>query len=258
MMELYLLYGESFVASTSDFWWDRVRKQSFGACILNFMAKRYTLLNGMSLFMSDTTLASFSSKDHPRGWTSVLRSPAPTLSRCQAIGDMVIFDTEHSGAEVGAWLDDAHRGVGCKPSYVGSHTVDGDSTAGKSVEILKWRTKDDRATQITSSKCDAHQANTSGKRAAGTSAHKVNLNKSLGTRLTLLHTNLVRTSSSGKRMGIVQNVQKEHHRTKTVIIDDACKTRWGSEHEEARRASINQKDLEVSFNRMINPTGMDK
>ena len=59
-------------------------------------------------------------------------------------------------------------------------------------------------------------------------------------------------------MGIVQNVQKEHHRTKTVIIDDACKTRWGSEHEEARRAFINQKDLEVSFSRMINPTGMDK
>ena len=59
-------------------------------------------------------------------------------------------------------------------------------------------------------------------------------------------------------MGIVKNIQKEHHRTKTVIIEDACKTRWGSEHEETRRASINQKDLEVSFDHMINPAGMDK
>ena len=78
LMELYLLYGESFVASTSDFWWDRVRNQSFGACILNFMAKRYTLLNGMSLFMSDTTLASFSSEDNPRGW----------IAKCQM---MILF-----------------------------------------------------------------------------------------------------------------------------------------------------------------------
>ena len=59
-------------------------------------------------------------------------------------------------------------------------------------------------------------------------------------------------------MGIVKNVQKEHHGTKTVIIDSSCKTRWGSKHEEARRGSINQKYLEVSFDRMINPTGVDK
>ena len=118
----------------------------------------------------------------------MLRSPAPTLSCCQAPGDMVLFDTDHNGAKVGLWLQDSHQGVGYKPSYVGSHTVDGDSTAGKSVEILQWRTKDDMEMQITSRKCDAHQANTSGKRAAGTSAHKVNINKSLGTRLPLLHT----------------------------------------------------------------------
>ena len=112
MMELYLLYGESFVASISDFWWDRVRKQSFCACILNFMAKRYTLQNNMSLFMLDTTLASFSSEDNRQGWMTVLGSLAPTLSNCQALGDMVLFDTEHSGAKVGSWLEDGHRGVG--------------------------------------------------------------------------------------------------------------------------------------------------
>ena len=56
----------------------------------------------------------------------------------------------------------------------------------------------------------------------------------------------------------MKNVQKEHHRTKTIIIEDTCKTRWGSKHKEIRRASINQKDLEVSFDCMINPAGMDK
>lgn len=46
LKELYLLYTESFVASTSDFWWHPVMKQSFGACIANFMANRYSFKNG--------------------------------------------------------------------------------------------------------------------------------------------------------------------------------------------------------------------
>ena len=62
-------------------------------------------------------------------------------------------------------------------------TVDGAANAGKSVEILKWRTKDYRAAQIVTSKCYAHQVNTTGTRASGTSAHKVNLNPDLGTAL---------------------------------------------------------------------------
>ena len=82
MQELYLLYGEDFVASTSDFWWRKYQNQSFGACNCNFMANKYTLQNGMQMFMSDTTLGSLSSDEDPRGWVKVLRSKKPTLARC--------------------------------------------------------------------------------------------------------------------------------------------------------------------------------
>ena len=38
--EGWLRFGDSIDASTSDFWWDRTRKASFGAaCIGTFMAK---------------------------------------------------------------------------------------------------------------------------------------------------------------------------------------------------------------------------
>ena len=66
------------------------------------------------------------------------------------------------------------------------------------------RAKDDRVLHITSSKYNAHQANTADKREAVISAHKVNLTKSIGRRLTLLHTTLVQTSVSEKRMEVVK------------------------------------------------------
>ena len=111
LMECFLRYGDSIVASTSDFWWDRVRKASFGACIGTFMAKQYRLKNGIDLFMSDATLASMSSREEPQAWQGILCSKAYKLGRCQALLDFVLFDKPHTGEEVGAWLYDAHKRV---------------------------------------------------------------------------------------------------------------------------------------------------
>ena len=97
-----------------------------------------------------------------------------------------------------------------------------------------------------------------GKRASGTSVHKVNLNPNCGTALTLLHNTLVRICRSGTRMEVVENVRKEGNRTKTIQIESAVKTRWNSDHEECRRANINQKDLKIAISRMISRNGIDK
>ena len=209
----------------------------------------------MSLFISNTTLASLGNRDQ---CLEVLQSTAVTAGHCQALVDFVLFDKEHTGEEVGKWLDDAHAIIGCKPAFIGSPTVDGAANAGKSVEILKLQTKDDRAAQIVTSKCDAHQVNTTGTRALGTSAHKFNLNQDLGTALTLLHTNLVRVCRSVKRLEVVKNVQKEHNRTKTIVLGSAVKTLWNSEHEETRGANINQQDLHIALDRMISSNVVDK
>ena len=119
------------------------------------------------------------------------------------------------------------------------------------MEILKWQTKDDRAAQIVTIKCDAYQVNTTDTRASGTSAYRVNLNPDLGTALTLLHANLVRVCCSRNRMEVVKSMQKEHNRTKTIVLDSAVKTCWNSEHEETRRANINQQDFHIALDRMI-------
>ena len=58
MTEKFLKYETSFVASTSDFWWDIVCKKSFGARIGKFVANRHMFKNGLSIFVSDTTIKS--------------------------------------------------------------------------------------------------------------------------------------------------------------------------------------------------------
>lgn len=69
LKERFLKYHCSFVASTSYFYCDNVRKASFGACIANFMAKQYRFKTDISLFMSDATLQSLSEK-----WEHSLKS----------------------------------------------------------------------------------------------------------------------------------------------------------------------------------------
>eukprot|EP00956_Cyclotella_meneghiniana_P030727 scaffold78248_cov106-Cyclotella_meneghiniana.AAC.1 len=258
LKEAYLRYGGQIVASTSDFWWDNVRKASFGACIGNFMAKQYRLRNGIDTFMSDVTLSSLSNSSNPRGWETVLRSIKATIARCQALFDVVLFDKAHTGEEVGAWLYDIHERVGCEPYMQGSQVVDGDATAGASIGELSWKSSDERSEVVVADKCDAHQANTSGRRASGTSVHRTNRNPPMGESLKKLHLTLGRVSNSGKRMGIYKDVGKERKRTKTLILDSSCETRWSSHHDEVLRTNMNQADLATALDRLISKDGYDK
>lgn len=157
------------------------------------------------------------------------RSKLALIARCQALLDLVLFDRPHTGQEIGSWLYDVHKRSGCEPYMQGSQTVDGDATAGASIGELCWKSTDERSELVVADKCDAHQANTSGRRASGTSVHNVNYNPTMGVSLNKLHVTLGRVSNSGKRMGIYKNVGKERKRTKTLLLDSACVTRWSCE-----------------------------
>ena len=152
MSELFLEYQSLFVASTSNFWWDPVRKVSFAAYIGNFMANSYPLHDGTRIFVSDTTMKLKMKNKCVDKFCSI----SPKLERCQALIDFTLFDLELSGHNIGCWLEDAHILVGCLSGYIGSHTVDGASNAGTAVEELQWNTGNERTTQIVTSKCDAH------------------------------------------------------------------------------------------------------
>ena len=128
MTENFLKYETSSVASTSIFWWVRVCKKCFGACIGNSMANIYTFNNGLSIFVSDTTINSV--------YKDALKYPNTTLARCKALLDFVHVEKSHTGDNIGNWLHAIHKGVGCKLAIIGSHVVNSAYNAGKSVKVL--------------------------------------------------------------------------------------------------------------------------
>ena len=211
MMEGFLAYSQSFVSSTSNFWWDPVRKKSFGASIANFMATRYEFRDSRCLFISNATRKTMD--------TSELAYMKGVLDRCQALLDFKHFTKPHTGEHIGAWLKYIHHSVGCKPPFIGGHTVDGASNAGSSVEHLEWLTEDGRPQKILAKCCDAHKINTEATKGSGTSTHVYNLNPDCGKSLTKLHVSLVQTKSSGTRTVVYDDVQKEHGREKTKTLD---------------------------------------
>ena len=146
--EEFLNYSQSFVSSTSDFWWDGVRKKSFGASVANFMSNRYIFRNGQVLFMSDTTRK----KVHE----TELRHNGGVRDRYQALLDCLKLPKAHTGEKIGNWLNTIHAGDGCKPSYIGGHVLDGVKNARKSVEQLEFMTEDECPQYIITNTCDAH------------------------------------------------------------------------------------------------------
>jgi hypothetical protein len=92
------------------------------------------------------------------------------------------------GDLVGCWLEECHRAVGCKPTYISSHIVDGAANAGKSVQTLQWNTGEERSQKIDVDGCDSHKINIVASIASGTSQHVENLISELGQALKLLYT----------------------------------------------------------------------
>ena len=136
--DAYINYTESFVASTSDFWWHDVWKTQFAASIANFISPGYFLVNGAFLVMSSLTLTKLRGN---RATSSLLAPQDPKPHRLQALIDFQHWTMEKSVNRIGTWLHVIHELAGIKAAYIGSHTVDGTGNAGLSVKTLQWRTE---------------------------------------------------------------------------------------------------------------------
>jgi hypothetical protein len=153
--------------------------------------------------------------------------------------DFLCYTLNKTGHNIGVWLESCHRGIGCKPDYIGSHAVDGAGNAGASVMFLELNTSDERSQKIKADRCDAHKCNTTANLTYGTSDHVVNLNPNLGSDLTYLHSWLSKIENSGECTKVLTTVQTEHGRKKTTQIECAVTTRWNSRHSLYVQTSIN-------------------
>ena len=65
-----------------------------------------------------------------------------TVDRSQSLIDFKHWDIPKTGKNIGHWLEKIHKAVGCKPEYIGSHTVDRASNDGAYVDSLEQETSD--------------------------------------------------------------------------------------------------------------------
>ena len=255
MLELFIKFRNSFVASTSDFWHHKVWKMSFGGCIANFMASGYHFKNGMFLAISKATLQ----KLVKSGMLEVLlKSTTPITHRVQAMLNFGRFELAKTGKNIGEWLEVGHTAVGCKAEYLGSHIVDGASNAQKSVKCLTWNTKASRSQMIIAGACDAHHADTAACQGSGTSKHKENLNPILGKVLHNFHLLITKLYTYKACQDVTRHVQQEHCREKFFKLLYSVVTRWNSAHDEAARINANQYDVEVAVLQIKAPGGADE
>ena len=148
--------------------------------------------------------------------------------------------------------------MGIKPSYIGSHTVDGAGNAGLSVKHLQWRTAGERSQFIVAHPCSVHRISTSADQGSGTSKHKVNLNEELAASLNLLHWWCVKFGNYTAPITALENVHKEIGREKYKTIKSAVVTRWLSRHRETELANQTQKDLAIAINRLLSGSTLEK
>mmetsp|Transcript_18661 Transcript_18661/g.30159 ORF Transcript_18661/g.30159 Transcript_18661/m.30159 type:complete len:158 (+) Transcript_18661:246-719(+) len=127
MLEGFLKNCTNIISLTSDFWHHPIWKTAFGACIKNFIANGYYMNTGEFLAISDTTLAKMKQDGIVN---DMLKSATPKFHRVQGLLDFCQFDMPKTGDNIGKWQADCHTQVGCKPSYISSHTIDGAGNAG--------------------------------------------------------------------------------------------------------------------------------
>ena len=101
-------------------------KKSFSASIDNFMSHRYELRDGFCQFISYATRKTMDNSE--------LAKTNGVRDHCQALLDFKHFTKLHTGENIGAWTKYIHISVGCKPTFIGGHTVDGAENSVKSVE----------------------------------------------------------------------------------------------------------------------------
>ena len=74
--------------------------------------------------------------------TYLLLCATTTVDSSQALLDFKHWEIPKTGENIGHWMENIHKYVGCKPEYIGSHTVDRASNSGASVDSLEWDTSD--------------------------------------------------------------------------------------------------------------------
>jgi hypothetical protein len=200
----YLLYGNNFVSTNSDFYTNSERRQSFGCLVSNMLAKRYVFIDHRKLFMSTRTF-----KEMAKGHVLALEEEMHDLETVLAFNQ---FGGPKTSKNIASWLQKGHELAGIKPSMISSHSTDGASNAVGSAIEYQELTNYLRETEIQHYTCFAHQVNRSARYASGTGDFATNQNEDMSAVLKKMHEINGRIFRSEKRLEVLFKVQRERGR----------------------------------------------
>lgn len=203
-----------------DFWTDPHRHECFGAFILDLIAFKYDMKNGLSLFMSDHTKNKLDD--------SLFVTGKQILSHLEFPLNFERFTKAKTCDNVMQWMRDSVDEAMIENDDFNQLAADGGSNAIGSIQEFEVVARDEgRTTSTDFGVCVSHQNERSGGLASGTTKFKEMENEALGLILIKNHENQVRLNRSGTRMDSYNGVQDQKERNPHVGAEPCGGTRWG-------------------------------
>lgn len=141
-----------FVSGTIDGWTDSHRKESFMAFVIDFVAEKYHLTNGLTLFMSRQTKASLANK---RGETNVFVTGLPNLCNAELVLNFERFNESKTQENIADWMKESCEQAKLKHGDFNQLAADGGEVG--SVAEYEVLTRGDRSNNVEFDTCGAHQ-----------------------------------------------------------------------------------------------------
>jgi hypothetical protein len=160
--------------------------------------------DGRHVFVSRKTLSD--------GAKQFIAIKEPELDDLEFVLNFQMFEGAKTGVNIGTWLVESHKDKGLLPDFLQHHSTDGASNATSSVKEYALQTQAFTESNITHSKCHAHQCNRSAKWASGTGDFTTNVNQELANVINKVHAIVGRVYRNPQRIKVLEKVQKDKHR----------------------------------------------
>jgi hypothetical protein len=209
----------------------------------------------------------------------------PQLDDLEFVLNFQMFEAAKTGVNIGRWLVESHKDKGLLPDFLQHHSTDGASNATSSVKEYALQTQAFTESNITHSKCHAHQCNRSAKWASGTGDFTKNVNPELSNVINKVHAIVGRVHRNPQHLKVLEKVQREKNRyvwsslyclsqiflltlfsSFICIISNRTKirhpkpgvlTRWNSELDEVTSVNMFMGDLNKALSIMLGEKGCD-
>ena len=144
----------AFVSGSIIFYTDSHRKESFGAFVIDLVAEKYQLANGMTLFMSRQTKVSLESQSK----SNLFITGTPILSNAELIMNFERFPESKTHVNVSNWMKESCDQVRLEAGDFNQLSADGGEIG--SVAEYEVLTRGDRPNNVKFDTCGAHQVST--------------------------------------------------------------------------------------------------